>query len=85
MDVDQTVPSDSSCNEETDPFVTVSMQNSKSLGSPQWNQFQEVKDCVNELKNVNESLMTRIKSALVDDCENSTVGRSSIDIVSCLI
>ena len=84
MDVDQTVPSENSSNEEADASESVLVEKN-SLKCPEWRKFEEVRECVKELKNVNDSLMTRIKSALVDDCKDPTMMKNSIEIVSCFI
>lgn len=69
MDVDQTVPSDNTVEEEEKEVSLIKEleTNSVSLG---FGQLEEVADSVDELKSVNESLLNRIRKALSDDQEN---------------
>lgn len=62
MDVDQTVPIENTSPE--DPNLSSVEQKEEILGL---DNFKEVTESVNELKKVNESLVSRLRSALADD------------------
>ncbi|KAK3931372.1 Protein xmas-2 [Frankliniella fusca] len=75
MDVDQTVPSEET-GEENISSEREGESNGLTLG---FDQLEEVADSVNELKSVNESLLNRIRKALADDTENELAGKTPSD------
>lgn len=81
MDVDQTVPIENTSLNE----INTSQDNAEpteAAPSPALNQFQEVADVVSALKKVNESFMTRLRTALEDDNGAYAESRRSVESVS---
>ncbi|KAJ1519901.1 hypothetical protein ONE63_004140 [Megalurothrips usitatus] len=79
MDVDQTVPFENVDDEQGEECTIEAGQRQPNLNSG-LSQLEEVACCVNELKGVNESLLTRLRSALADGAGDvsSTINSSVI-------